>query len=108
LAREEAQGKLQREHAALEKAQATIKLRDEEITRLSSELVQESVSYEDLRQTSEEKDAVILELQQAAATAHASLESEKKQVEGELSFLSFTCWLNSFGICSQLSLYLCF
>jgi multidrug resistance efflux pump len=63
LAWEEAQGKLHQKHAALEKAQATIKLRDEEITRLSSELVQESVSYEDLRQTSEEKDAIILELQ---------------------------------------------
>jgi hypothetical protein len=49
------------------------------------------VSYEDLWQASEEKDVVILELQQAAATAHASLESEKKQVEGELLFLLFAC-----------------
>jgi hypothetical protein len=42
------------------------------------ELVQDGVSYEELRQAREEKDAVNLELQQAAATAHASLESEKK------------------------------
>jgi hypothetical protein len=49
------------------------------------------VSYEDLRQASEEKDAVILELQQAAAIARTTLESEKKQVEGELLFLLFTC-----------------
>jgi hypothetical protein len=49
LAHEEAQSHLQWEHAALEKAQATIKLRDEEVTRLSGELVQEGVSYEDLR-----------------------------------------------------------
>jgi hypothetical protein len=78
LAREEAQGQLQRECAALEKARATIKLRDKEITRLSGELVQEGVSYDDLRQASEEKDTIILELQQAAATACATLESEKK------------------------------
>jgi hypothetical protein len=39
LAREEAQSQLQRERAALEEAQATLKLRDQEITRLSGELV---------------------------------------------------------------------
>jgi hypothetical protein len=61
-AREEAQGQLQWERATLEKARTTLKLRDEEITRLSGELVQEGVSYEDLRQASEEKDAAILEL----------------------------------------------
>jgi hypothetical protein len=55
------------------------------------------VSYEDLQQASEEKDNVILELQQAATTARASLESEKKRVEGESLFLSFTCWPSSFG-----------
>jgi hypothetical protein len=48
------------------------------------------VSYEELWQASEENDVVILELQQAATTACASLESEKKQIEGELPFLSFT------------------
>jgi hypothetical protein len=66
------------------------------------------VSYEDLRQANKEKDAVILELQQEASTARATLESEKKQVEGELLFLLFACWLSSFGICSQLSPYSCF
>jgi hypothetical protein len=74
----------------LEEVQATLKLRDLEITRLSGELVQEGVSYEELWQASEENDVVILELQQAATTACASLESEKKQIEGELPFLSFT------------------
>jgi chromosome segregation ATPase len=96
-AREEAQGQLQRERAALERVQATIKLRDDEITRLSCELVQEGVSYEDLRQASEEKDAIILELQQAATTARSSLESEKKEVKGESLFLYFACWPSSFG-----------
>jgi hypothetical protein len=52
------------------------------------------VSYEDLWQASKEKDVIILELQQAAATARATLESEKKQVDGELLFLLFACWLN--------------
>jgi hypothetical protein len=63
VAREEAQSQLQRERAALEEAQATLKLRDLEITQLSGELVQEGVSYEELRQADEEKDASIRELQ---------------------------------------------
>jgi hypothetical protein len=71
-------------------------LRDEEVTRLSGDLVQEGVSYEDLRQASEERDAVILELQQAATTARATLESEKKQVEVScsscLSFFGYVCF----------------
>jgi hypothetical protein len=71
---------------ALEKAQATLKLRGLEITRLSGELVQEGVSYEELQQAGEEKDASILELQQPAEAAHAALETEKKQVQGELPF----------------------
>jgi hypothetical protein len=86
LAQEEAQGHLQRERAALEGAQATLKLRDAEITRLSEELVQEGVFYEELRQAGEEKDATILELRRMAKTARASLETERKQVEGELPF----------------------
>jgi hypothetical protein len=49
MAREEVQGQLQQECATLEKAQATIKLRDEEVTRLNGELAQLSVSYEDQR-----------------------------------------------------------
>jgi hypothetical protein len=38
------------------------------------------VSYEELRQVGEEKDTSILELQQAAEAACATLETEKKQV----------------------------
>jgi chromosome segregation ATPase len=89
MALEEAQGQLQRERAALEEARATLKLRDEEISRLDGELNQLSVSHEDLRQASEEKDAMILDLQQAAKTARTALKSEKKQVEGESSFSDF-------------------
>jgi hypothetical protein len=80
---EEAQGQLQREHAALEEAWATLKLRDEEISRLDGEPNQQSVSHENLRQAGEEKDATILDLQQAAETACTTLETEKKHVEGE-------------------------
>jgi hypothetical protein len=45
-----------------------------------------SVSYEDQCQAGEEKDSTILDLQQAAEAARAALETEKKQVEGELPF----------------------
>jgi multidrug efflux pump subunit AcrA (membrane-fusion protein) len=108
VARKEPQGQLQWERAALEEAQATLKLRDLEITRLSGELVQEGVSYEELWQAGEEKDAFILELQQTAEAARASLETEKKQVQGELPFPAFTRWLDSFGIRSQSDLCLGF
>jgi hypothetical protein len=55
MAREEAQGLLQQERAALEKAQATLKLQDEEVKRLNGELNQLSVSYEDQRQAARGK-----------------------------------------------------
>jgi multidrug resistance efflux pump len=86
---EEAQGQLQRERTALEEAQATLKLRDAEIMRLIREMVQEGVSYEELQQASEKKDTAILELQWAAGNTRASLETEKKQVEGELPLSIF-------------------
>jgi hypothetical protein len=50
--------------------------------RLSSQLVQEGVSCEELRQASEEQDASILELQQAAEVVRVALETKKKQVQG--------------------------
>jgi predicted nucleic acid-binding Zn-ribbon protein len=71
---------------ALEESQATLKLRNAEITRLGGELVQKGVSYEELRQAGEKKDATILELRRTADTACASLETEMKQVEGESPF----------------------
>jgi hypothetical protein len=40
------------------------------------------VSFEELQSAGEEKDVTILELQQAAETARADLETEKKLVEG--------------------------
>jgi hypothetical protein len=100
MSREEAQGLLPQERTALEKAQATLNLQDEEVTRLNGELNQLSISYEDQRQADKEKEATILDLQQAAETARVALETEKKQVMGELPFLHFACWLGLFGICS--------
>jgi hypothetical protein len=44
-------------------AQATLKQRDEEISRLNGELTQLSVSHEDLRQSLEEQEATVLSLQ---------------------------------------------
>jgi chromosome segregation ATPase len=54
MAQEEALGQLQRERAALEEAWVTLKQQQEEVTRLNGELVQISISHEDLRQSLEE------------------------------------------------------
>jgi hypothetical protein len=56
----------------------TLKLRDAKITRLTGELVQEGVSYKELRQAGEGKGATILELQQVVETTRATLKTEKK------------------------------
>jgi hypothetical protein len=69
LAREEAQGRLQQERTALEGAQATLKQRDDDISRLNGELVQLSVSHADLCQSLEEQEATVLGLRQAAEDA---------------------------------------
>jgi hypothetical protein len=66
------------------------------------------VSYKELRQAGEEKDASILELQRAAEAARAALETEKKLVQSELPSLLFACQLDLFGIRSQSDLCLGF
>jgi hypothetical protein len=88
MAREEALGQLQRERAALEEARATLKQQQQqqEVSRLNGELVQISISHEDLRQSLEEQEASFLKLQRQAEEACQSLEGEKKQVEGEFAF----------------------
>jgi hypothetical protein len=79
----------------------TLQLRESEITRLSGELVQKVVSFEELWNTGEEKDVTILKLQQTVETARADLETEKKQVEGK-SFFSILCLpLDLFTFCFQ-------
>jgi hypothetical protein len=63
---------------ALEGAHATLKQRDEEVSRVDGELNQLSVSHEDLRQALEEQEATVLSLWQAAEDACKALDSEKK------------------------------
>jgi hypothetical protein len=53
LAREEALGRLQQERVALEGAQAALKQREDEASKLNGELVQLCISHEDLRQSLE-------------------------------------------------------
>jgi hypothetical protein len=69
LAREEALGQLQQERTALEGAQATLKQREDEVSRLNGELVQISISHKYLRQSLEEQEAMVLNLQCQAEEA---------------------------------------
>jgi hypothetical protein len=89
LAREEALGRLQQERAALKGAQATLKQWEDEASKLNGELVQLSISHEDLRQSLEEQEPTVRDLQREAEEARKALEVEKKQVEGELSTVRF-------------------
>jgi hypothetical protein len=89
LAREEALGQLQQERAALEGAQATLKQRKDEASKLNRELVQLSISHEDLCQSLKEQETTARDLRREAEEARKALEVEKKQVEGELVFVRF-------------------
>jgi hypothetical protein len=88
---EEAQGRLQQERTALEGAQATLKQQDDDVSWLNGELVQLSISHKDLHQSLEEQEATVHDLRREAEEARKSLDSERKQVKGELRFcpLSF-------------------
>jgi chromosome segregation ATPase len=111
LVREEALGWLQQERTALEGAQAALKQREDEVSRLNGELVQINISHEDLRQSLEEQEATVHDLQRQAEDSRKSLEGEKKQVEGEFTFVCFFARrfvfrgfaLNFVFICSWLS-----
>jgi chromosome segregation ATPase len=89
LAREEALGRLQQERTALEGAQAALKQREDEASKLNGELVQLSISHEDLRQSLEEQETTVRDLRREAKEARKALEVEKKQVEGELVSVRF-------------------
>jgi predicted nucleic acid-binding Zn-ribbon protein len=84
------QGQLQRERTALEGAQETLKQRDDNVSRVNGELVQLSISHKDLRQSLEEQEATIRDLRREAEEARKALDSERKQVEGELCFRPFS------------------
>jgi hypothetical protein len=97
MAREEALGQLQRERAALEEARVMLKQQQEEVSRLNGELVQISISHEDLRLSLEEQEASYLKLQREAEETRQSLEVEKKQVEGKFAFVWFS-FVDSFFV----------
>jgi hypothetical protein len=106
LAREEALGQLQQERTTQEGAQATLKQREDEVSRLNGELVQISISHEDLHQALEGQEATVLNLQRQAEEARQSLEGEKEQVEGEFTFVRFfACRFVLLGIRSQLRFF---
>jgi predicted nuclease with TOPRIM domain len=89
LAREEALGRLQQERTALEGAQAALKQWEDKVSRLNGELVQISISHEDLRQSLEEQEATVRDLQRGGEEVRQALEVERKQVEGELFSAAF-------------------
>jgi capsule polysaccharide export protein KpsE/RkpR len=108
LAQEEALGQLQQERTALEGAQAALKQREDEVSRLNGELVQISISHEDLRQSLEDKEATILDLQRQAEEARKSLEGEKKQVEGEFTSVRFfACRFVLWGFAPDFVFFVC-
>jgi hypothetical protein len=86
LAGEEVQGRVAQESTTLEGAQATLKQRDDDVSRLNGELVQLSISHEDLRQSLEEQEATVRDLRREAEEARKALDSERKQVEGDFCF----------------------
>jgi septal ring factor EnvC (AmiA/AmiB activator) len=55
-------GRLQQERTALEGAQATLKQRDDDVSRLNGELVHLSISHENLHQSLEEQEATVHDL----------------------------------------------
>jgi hypothetical protein len=67
------------------------------VSRLNGELVQISISREDLCQSLEEQEATVLDLQRQAEEARQSLEGDKKQVEGEFTFVRFSLVDSFFG-----------
>jgi chromosome segregation ATPase len=86
-----ARSALEREHTALVGAQASLKEREDELSKLNGELIALSISNKDQRRSLEEQSATVLNLQQAVENGRQALERERKQVEGELPFLSLFC-----------------
>jgi Rad3-related DNA helicase len=88
--REEALGRLQHERTALEGAQATLKQREDEVSKLNGELVQLSISHEDLCQSLEEQETTVRDLRREAEETRMALDSERKQVECGFRFRPFS------------------
>jgi capsule polysaccharide export protein KpsE/RkpR len=67
----------------------TLKQRDDDVSRLNGELVQLNISHKDMRQSLEEQEAMVCDLRREAEEARKALDSERKQVEGELRSTPF-------------------
>jgi hypothetical protein len=74
----------------LEGAQATLKQREDEASKLNGELVQLSISHEDLRQSLEEQETTVRDLRREAEEARQALDSQRKQVKGGFHFRPFS------------------
>jgi hypothetical protein len=82
---------LERERAALERAQKSLEERDAEVSKLDGELIAPSISNADHVRTLEEQSATVASLQQAVEAERRALEVEKKQVEGKLPLRFLFC-----------------
>jgi hypothetical protein len=86
--------------------QASLKEREDEVSKLDGELIALSISNEDQRQTLEEQSSTVVNLPQAVEGGCQALEMERKQVEGELTFRRFVLLIFPSGVCSLLD-FLC-
>jgi hypothetical protein len=86
-------------------AQASLKKREDELSKLNGELIALSISNEDQRRSLEEQSTTVLSLQQAVKVGRQALEVERKQVEGKLSFCSFVLLIFPSGVRSPLDFF---
>jgi capsule polysaccharide export protein KpsE/RkpR len=90
----------------LERAQASLKEREDEVSKVDGELIALSISNTDQLRTLEEQSATVVSLQQAVESGRQALEGERKQVEGESPLRSFVLLIFPSGIRSFLD-FLC-
>jgi hypothetical protein len=96
---------LEWEHTALARVQASLKEREDELSKLDGELIALSIANDDQRRSLEEQSATVLSLQQAVATERQALELERKQVEGKLLFCFFVLLIFPSGVRSPLDFF---
>jgi uncharacterized coiled-coil protein SlyX len=82
---------LERERTAREAAQKSLEEWNVEFSKLEGELVALSITSVGQEQSLKEQSATVVSLQQAVEAERRTLEVEKKQVEGRLSFRLLFC-----------------
>jgi chromosome segregation ATPase len=87
----DARSALEQDRTALERTKKSLEERDAEVSRLDGELIALSISNADQQQSLEEQGTTVVNLQQAEEAERRALETERKQVEGE-SPLCFLFW----------------